>query len=152
MTSIAGECRCRWVNLTALVTVEYARHAYQVQGHAQLGICLDIQWLFSSQSRCETRRSILPTGEAGVGDIKELRRVGRRRKRIGVSNPGNVVLVDRAMLAGTARRQGHDERSANVAARKGEIGRQGRRKRQRLRAARMDAKAGKSFAGLMKYY
>jgi hypothetical protein len=85
--------------LTALVAIEDTRHADQVQGHAELGIGHDIQGLLAGQAGGEAGRGVLAAGEAGVGDVEQLGRVGRRRQRIGVAYPGNVVLVDHALAA-----------------------------------------------------
>src|SRR5690348_3999314 len=44
--------------MTALVAIEYSRHANQVQGHSELGIGLDVQGLLSCEAGSDTQRMI----------------------------------------------------------------------------------------------
>lgn len=92
--------------LTALISIEDAWHTNQVQGHTQLGIGLDVEGLLSRKARGKARGGILAARKAGVRDVEQLRWVGRRRERIGISDARDEVLVNRAVLA-TPRRRSH---------------------------------------------
>lgn len=84
---------------TALVAIKDSGHADQVQGHSEFGIGLDVQGLLPREAGGEARRCVLAAREARVGDVEQLRRVWRRRERIGVSYPSDVVLVNHALAA-----------------------------------------------------
>jgi len=64
-------------SLTTLVSIEDTWHSHQVQGHSKLGISFDIQRLISRKPRCEARCCVLSAGKASIGDVEELRGVGR---------------------------------------------------------------------------
>jgi len=85
--------------LTALVAIKYSRHANQVQGHSEFCIGLDVQGLLSGEAGSEAWRGVLAARKPRVGDVEQLGRVWWWRERIGVSYPGDVVLVDHALAA-----------------------------------------------------
>jgi hypothetical protein len=85
--------------LTAFITVKDTRHADQVQGHSELGIGLNVQWLLPRETGSKAGCGVLAARQACIGDVEQLGRVWWRRERIGVSYPGNVVLVDHSLAA-----------------------------------------------------
>jgi hypothetical protein len=95
--------------LTALVTIKDARHTNQVQGHTQLGIGLDVQGLLPRQTRGKSRRGILATGKANVRNVEQLRWVGRRGERIGISDARDEVLLNRPIVAAPRRGRRHGD-------------------------------------------
>lgn len=78
---------------TSLIAIEDARDADQVDGHAQLGIGLDVQRLLPREPRRIPGAGVLSAREAGAGDVEELGRVRRRGEGVGVADAGDVVLV-----------------------------------------------------------
>lgn len=80
------------MKLTALIAIENSWHSYQVQWHAKLGICLNVQRLLPRQARSEARRRVLPARKASVRYVEELGRVWWRWEGIRVSDPRDEVL------------------------------------------------------------
>lgn len=80
--------------LTALIAIKYARHSYQIDGHAKLGICLDVQRLVSRQARCISRARILSACKSSARNLEKFRRMRWWRQSIGISNARDVVLVN----------------------------------------------------------